>query len=213
MNFWILKESKKYSWAINRLLRLRDKAFPWIKNRVGNGMTCRYLSDNWSHYGNLAVFLELGNTRRLGIPWLATISELFHNGQWSLPPVRSDNQVLLYAYLSTLTLTEEEDEVEWVVNDKCLKSYSTGQIYKELKHHNTQVSWNKLVWISWGIPKHSFLTWLFVKDRCPTRDRIINWGLQTQPNCLLCNAPAESRNHIYFECPYTWSIWSMKSSR
>lgn len=58
------------------------------------------------------------------------------------------------------------------------------------------------------MPRHSFLSWLFVLDRCPTRDRIIGWGLTTSPVCLLCNHSNESRNHLFFECDYTWAIWS-----
>lgn len=59
-----------------------------------------------------------------------------------------------------------------------------------------------------GIPKHSFLMWLFVLNRCPMRDRLINWGLPSAPNCLLSNAMAESRNHLFFECPYSWNVWT-----
>lgn len=149
----------------------------------------------------------------MGIPKTATISDLNHHGIWRLPPARSDNQVTLYAFLSTINLREGDDYVEWVMNDKITKTYSTGRVYTELKHHNPLVPWCKLVWISWGIPKHCFLTWLFIKDRCPTRDRLINWGLPTSPNCLLCNAPAESRDHIFFECPFAWSVWSRMSAR
>lgn len=212
-NFWIIKESQKYSWSINKLIRLRDEVFPWIKTRIRNGATCRFWSDNWSPFGNLSTFLNLAPAVRMGISRTATLSDLNNEGNWMLPPARSDNQVTLYAYLSTITLTEDDDYVEWVMGDKKMKTYSTGWVYKELKHHNPLVPWRKLVWISWGVPKHSFLAWLFIKDRCPTRDRLITWGLQTLPNCLLCNAPAESRNHIFYDCPFTWSVWSSMAAR
>lgn len=69
------------------------------------------------------------------------------------------------------------------------------------------------MWITGGIPKHSFLCWLFILNRCPTRDRLLSWGLQTAPTCLLCNSAAESRDHLFFSCPYSWSLWSQFGRR
>lgn len=43
-NFWTLKQ--KHSWMVNRLLRLRSVAFPWIKKVIGNGKTCQFWMDN-----------------------------------------------------------------------------------------------------------------------------------------------------------------------
>lgn len=60
----------------------------------------------------------------------------------------------------------------------------------------------------WRVPKHCFLTWLLVLNRCPTRDRILGWGLQTDPACLLYNTSEESRDHIFFNCGLSWAIWS-----
>lgn len=82
----------------------------------------------------------------------------------------------------------------------------------KIKHtyrtHSPPVSWFKIVWFSRGIPKHSFLVWLVTLNRCPTRDCIISWGLSTSPQCLLCNAADESRDHLFFECPYSFEVWN-----
>ncbi|CAF1698374.1 unnamed protein product [Brassica napus] len=52
-------------------------------------------------------------------------------------------------------------------------------VYANLRVQGPAVTWCNIVWNKGGIPRHSFLTWLFVLNRCPTRDRIIGWGLQT----------------------------------
>ena len=88
-----------------------------------------------------------------------------------------------------------------VVNTQWVKCIITSGIKES-------VPWFQTVWNKSGMPRHSFLSWLFVLDRCPTRDRIIGWGLTTSPVCLLCNHSNESRNHLFFECDYTWAIWS-----
>ncbi|CAN6803050.1 unnamed protein product, partial [Brassica oleracea] len=86
--------------------------------------------------------------------------------------------------------------------------YKCGEVYTYLKGPRPLVPWAKLVWFSYGIPRHSFLTWLVLLDRCPTRDRLINWGLNVVPHCLHCNTGQESINHLYFECPYSNTIWT-----
>lgn len=63
------------------------------------------------------------------------------------------------------------------------------------------------------IPRHSFLSWLFVLNRCPTKDRIIGWGLSTNGSCVLCNTADETRDHIFFSCAYSWNIWALLARR
>lgn len=99
------------------------------------------------------------------------------------------------------------------MNGKSSLRYSTGEIYRKLREEEEIVPWASIVWIGRGIPRHNFLTWLFVLNRCPARDRLIGWGLQTDAACLLCNQNAESRDHLFFLCPYSWTIWVEISRR
>lgn len=46
-------------------------------------------------------------------------------------------------------------------------------------------------------------------DRCPTRNRLISWGLQTDGGCLLCYRALESRDHILFSCDFSAEIWRL----
>lgn len=75
-NFWILKEKQKYSWMVNRQIRLRDRIYPWIILKVGNGRTCRFWNDNWSPFGNLRTFLNVRPSTRLEISEHAKLSDL-----------------------------------------------------------------------------------------------------------------------------------------
>ena len=40
-----------------------------------------------------------------------------------------------------------------------------------------------------------------------------HWGLQRDELCLLCGAPQESRDHLYFECSYAWDLWHTMATR
>lgn len=65
--------------------------------------------------------------------------------------------------------------------------------------------WSKVIWFSQGIPRFSFIAWLSVQNRLSTGDRMRVWGVE-QP-CLLCGERDETRNHLFFACPYTYTVW------
>ncbi|KAL0696317.1 hypothetical protein Bca4012_063497 [Brassica carinata] len=181
-NYWTVKTSPKFSWLANKLIKLREVVFTSIKMRVGNGRSCRFWIDNWSPFGSLERYLLRGSSER------------------------SDEFLQVYIYLTTLELNDEEDIYEWCLTDVPTTRYSTGDVYWKLKPEEEEVPWAKVVWIRGGIPKQSFLTWLFMLNRCPTRDRLLHWGIQTDSSCLLSNNAPESRDHILFQCAYAWDL-------
>lgn len=69
--------------------------------------------DNWTPFGNLQTFLNLNPSSRLNIPKGAAVADLFIEGSWSLPPALFDEHVSLYAFLSTIILSDNEDHYEW----------------------------------------------------------------------------------------------------
>ncbi|KAF8108223.1 hypothetical protein N665_0113s0013, partial [Sinapis alba] len=101
-NFWTIKENNNHSWLVKRLFRLRAIVYPWLCIDKGNGITCRFWSDNWSPFGSIKEFLNLPPPSRLGIPMNATLADLNDNGNWLIPAARSEEQVLLQAHLSTV---------------------------------------------------------------------------------------------------------------
>lgn len=40
-----------------------------------------------------------------------------------------------------------------------------------------------------------------------------HWGLATATDCLLCANHMESRDHLYFECAFSWELWSIFAGR
>lgn len=204
---WIIKEKQSYSHSIKKILRVRDLAYNWIKVEVGNGRDTRFWTDNWSPLGNLTTFLNLRSST-LGTRQSSTISELCNNGAWSLPSPRSEAQLALHTHLTTVNLSEADDTTVWSPLGKRSEKFSTGMIYNLIREHKPVVAWNRAVWSSRGIPKHNFLSWLVTLNRCPTKDRLLGWGLQVNPLCVLCNAAPETRDHLYFDCAFSFSVWS-----
>ncbi|XP_018448417.1 uncharacterized protein LOC108819900 [Raphanus sativus] len=180
---------------------------------VGNGETCYFWSSNWSPFGSITAYLRGEHSRNTGIPAATTLAELWELDTWQLPPARSEALVNIQTHLSTLALTNEADTYQWSPQGKPAKSYSTKAIYDLLRVNNQRVSWCKEIWFSKGIPRHKFLSWLFVLNRCPTKDRMVEWGLDVDPICTLCNSDIETRDHLYFSCPYSWEIWNTSAAR
>lgn len=142
------------------------------------------------------------------------MGSLFSDDRWLLPPARTENQLLLQVHLTTLSLSQEEDVYDWEVNGNNCKKFSTGDIYTYIQGPKPTVLWSPVVWCSYGIPRHSFLTWLVMLDRCPTKDRLLRWGINgIDPVCLLCNRYPESRDHLFFECSYSGQTWSSVADR
>lgn len=55
------------------------------------------------------------------------------------------------------------------------------------------------------MPRYGFITWLAIRDRLATVHRTSSWG---QPQfCLFCGEPDEIRDHLFFACPYTYTLW------
>lgn len=212
-NFWTIQPSQSNSWLVNKLIKMRGVVYDWIKMRVGNGSTCRFWTDNWTPFGNLKSYFCNDSNFPLRIPEDATLSSLCRDGNWIVPHARSEKQLNLHAHITTLALTENEDYYEWEIEGQISNRYLTGQVYSALYGQGTTVPWDHIVWISGRIPKHSFLCWLFVLNRCPTRDRLLSWGLQTSPNCLLCNSSPESRDHLFFSCQFSWDLWCYLARR
>lgn len=56
-------------------------------------------------------------------------------------------------------------------------------------------------------PKYAFITWLSMKDRLSTLDRVAKWSQGVDTKCVLCKGATETRSHLFFDCGYTSQIW------
>lgn len=76
--------------------------FPWIKIDVGNGETTYFWTGNWSPFGNIRSYLQSEGPRHIGVHQTSTLAELWEIDHWNLPPARSETQVNIHSYLTTI---------------------------------------------------------------------------------------------------------------
>ncbi|KAF2568241.1 hypothetical protein F2Q68_00027475 [Brassica cretica] len=58
---------------------------------------------------------------------------------------------------------------------------------------------------SQGVPQYAFITRLTFQYRLSTGHRTSRWG--DPQGCLYFGEPNETRDHLIFGCPYTFTLW------
>ena len=67
--------------------------------------------------------------------------------------------------------------------------------------------WHKTIWFKEHILHNAFISWLALRRRLPTKDRLRRWRLNVSGTCVLCNLEIETHRHLFFECFFSRLIW------
>lgn len=62
-----------------------------------------------------------------------------------------------------------------------------------------------MVWFPHGVSRYSFITWLAIKNRLSTGNRMRQWGMIQ--GCELYGERDETRDHLYSAYPYSYTLW------
>lgn len=88
-------------------------------------------------------------------------------------------------------------------------SYKASKVWETIRNKQDKVLWHKVAWGGLSIPRHSFISWLAIQNRLPTKDRLISWGCRLDSVCVLCGVADETKDHIYVDCSYSMILWSI----
>jgi hypothetical protein len=69
------------------------------------------------------------------------------------------------------------------------------------------ISWHRVVWEQWSLPKYNFILWLAALGKLRTRDRLR--FIPIDPICVFCRQEEESHRHLFFLCGWPGHLWSM----
>ena len=210
-SFWDVKEDQKGSWIWRKLLKLRDIAYPFLKN----GNAAFFWFDNWLDQGKLIDITGDAGTIHLGVPRNARVGDIVSNGCWSIRGRRGRLFPSLIRQINEAPVPCSEngkDLTLWRHSDDQFKdSFSTSETWQQIRYKREIVPWSKVVWFTHGIPRYSFMTWLAVKNMLSTGERMRNWGVNQ--HCTLCGKPDETRDHLFFACPYSYTVWDNMAER
>jgi hypothetical protein len=170
---------------------------------VGDGCKIFLWLDVWhpdgcllDNYGHRVVY-DAGSS--IG----AKLSTIIRNGDWFWPAARPDHLVDLQSKLPEVEIGDYDLPV-W----NCKKGkYACSKTWDAIRKKEARVQWWKVVWHSVAIPKHAFMLWLVFKDAMITKSRICGWGYEGDCLCSFCRSGTESRDHLFFECSFSYRIW------
>ncbi|CAN6868094.1 unnamed protein product, partial [Brassica oleracea] len=131
---------------------------------VGSGDTAFFWWDPRTPLGSLYSFLGESCPSQLGVPLFKLVSDVRKNGSsWSLPPTtRSENQVRLLAFISSLPSSTSADSPYWSVDGIPQKRFISKVVWNFIPPSLPNKVWAPLVWHKGAIPRHSTTAWLFI---------------------------------------------------
>ncbi|CAN0908897.1 Putative ribonuclease H protein At1g65750 [Linum grandiflorum] len=87
-----------------------------------------------------------------------------------------------------------------------MQRYSVSVVWNALRVRRPEVPWWRIVWSTPTILRYSFISWQIMLDRLPLRDKLLSWGVVTDPDCCLCSSGVETFVHLFLLCPYITSL-------
>ncbi|TYK19523.1 reverse transcriptase [Cucumis melo var. makuwa] len=146
------------------------------------------------------VRMKVGNGNRCRVwldPWLQRGAILERVGERVLYDAASRREASLSNFIGP--------DGEWLWPRG---GFSIASAWEAIRPRGGRVLWDGLLWGGGNIPKHSFCAWLAIKDRLGTRDRFHRWDSSVPLSCILCEGGMESRDHLFFSCPFGGDVWS-----
>lgn len=209
-HFWSQEESPNHSWNWRCILRLRELVSNFLICEVNNGCDTSFWFDHWSPLGPLIDVFGREGTRKLRVHIDASVADACSAQGWTLPHPRSDNEVALHTFLTTVTppyLVSDPDRFGWRTSGHTDYYFSSSKTWEILRPRAATQASAKHIWCSGATPKHAFHMWVTNLNRLPTRTRLISWGMQIPITCCVCSLQAETRDHLMLTCPFAVVIW------
>lgn len=87
------------------------------------------------------------------------------------------------------------------------KKFSTKDTWLSIRENHPSCHWHQAIWFKHATPKYSVVTWIAMKGRLTTGERMQHWNGSVDVSCVFCKAPLETIGHLFFECAYSREIW------
>lgn len=208
-SFWTAS-NKTGSWIWRKLLELRELASDFVRTYIKSGTHASFWFDRWSALGRLIDATCQRGARDLGIPLTASVSEAVGlvRGSRRQRSLALNQVISALHHVSGAGFTSGCDVISWKQRpDTFGPDFSSKLTWDIIRKKKTHVSWSKSIWFKYAVPKYAFLSWIAVKDRLPTANRMATWCRDIATNCIFCRAPLENKHHLFFSCSFSGQIW------
>ena len=210
VSFWSIKDTTtKGSWMWRKLVKLCDKAKEFHRMKVGDGNNTSFWFDSWSSMGRLFDLFGPHGCIDMGISLHSTVAGALRNRRKRRHRVDIFNEVEKLCEIQSLQFSTTTDTALWKQSEGQYKAaFSTKATWELIRREDQHVQWWRGVWFKHHTPKYAFIHWLAIQNRLATGDRMMTWNVGANSLCVLCQNVIESRDHLFFECPYSAEVWS-----
>lgn len=204
--FWTMNIPAKCSWTWKKILQLRNLALRFISYSPGEQSRFLLWHDPWLQGKPLLQVFDSSIVSALESTSLASVGSIQSEGGWHLG-VSNYNLIRELRHMCSNILTSGEDCITWTSAGNQLRVLKISNIYRDLFVHRPGPPWIEFVWSKFRVPKFAFTSWLILKERLLTRDRMIMFGMPTPQQCLLCMSHNETHSHLFCTCSYTKDVF------
>jgi hypothetical protein len=130
-----------------------------------------------------------------------------HDIRRNFPPEMLPEFISLWRTLQTVVLRPHTpDSIRWILTtDGC---YSAASAYRLHFEGQIRSIAPEMIWSTWAPPKCRVFAWLLLQNRLWCADRLQRRQCPNSYFCPLCIRNLETSWHLFFECPFTRSIWA-----
>ncbi|XP_024007258.1 uncharacterized protein LOC112083462 [Eutrema salsugineum] len=153
---------------------------------------------------------------RLGIHIHATLGSVMHNIRRRRHCNTQLRQVeeAIRAKRNGRILDKEDTPLWHGKRDNYKEKFSSKNTSDNMRIPNAKWDPYFSIWFSSATPKYSFVVvWLVTKNRLTTGDRMAKWNTNVNSACVLCGDLMETRDHLFFECTYSGTLWKALAGR
>ena len=203
--FWTMALPSNCSWCWKKILNSRVIARNFICYAPGRHSDFLLWHDPWVNNEPLISQFGTALISALESHTLAKLHSIQSDDVWSLGPSNYHDVRVLRDLCAAIPI-RGTDRISWTGISSAV---SISAIYNVLTPHSSSPPWLSFVWNKFHIPKYAFTSWLIMRERLPTNDRLINFHMfLADPFCLLCPGHLESHSHLFCHCSYSRAIIS-----
>ncbi|XP_035830107.1 uncharacterized protein LOC110944890 [Helianthus annuus] len=212
-SFWDIPVGSNIACSLRKMLGLRPLIRDHVWINVGSGTKTFAWFDKWDAVCPIARILTPRIIANAGFNMNTKLAEVYADGAWLWPNTWMDR----FPALAQIQIGEldqmRQDKIEWQTNSGHRLEFNTAIVWNDIRFYQNEVPWANLVWFPQAIPRHSFLTWLFVQRKLKTQDFMSRWISSGNANynlmcCSLCSSCPDSHGHLFFECGYATTVWN-----
>ncbi|KAJ0770489.1 putative RNA-directed DNA polymerase [Helianthus annuus] len=213
-NFWDVPCRGSISWGWRKILSIRHIIRPHIWSSIQSGSQTNVWSDMWCSLSPLSSFITPRAIANAGFSLQSTVADVIdQNGNWKWPQAWLDLFPVLFTISVPNIVPNSCDRLVWKGLDGKIDEFQSAQVWNTIRNRENQAMWANMVWFSQCIPRHSFHLWLAFRNKLKTQDRLTVWEAGSLTNlklmcCPLCYSDRDSRDHLFFRCPFAEHVWS-----